>query len=169
MGLKFLFFSLFFVQFVFAQEFNIDTKKATVSFNYISEKTKGTLSGVEAKIRINYSNLKSSTVFGTVDVATLSTGNKMRDKHLKSKDFFDVENHPKMSFTSEFIKKEGKLYQANGVLKIKGIEKNVIFNLEEMKGLLVFKTTIYAADFDVAIKKEREKSKVEITVKIPVK
>ena len=45
----------------------------------------------------------------------------------------------------------------------------MIFNLEEMKGLLVFKTTIYAADFDVAIKKEREKSKVEITVKIPVK
>ena len=37
----------------------------------------------------------------TIEAASLDTKNKMRDKHLRSADFFDVENHPQVRFVSD--------------------------------------------------------------------
>ena len=65
-----------------AQELSLDTEKATVSFNFVAEKVKGTVSGIDATLSLNLSDLGSSTIQGTADVSTLSTGTKMRDKHL---------------------------------------------------------------------------------------
>jgi polyisoprenoid-binding protein YceI len=146
----------------------LDTKSASVEFDYESEKTQGTVSGVKATISLNYSDLASSTVSGTADVTTLSTGNKMRDKHLKSDDFFDSEKYPQMSFNSSSIYMDGGAYKSKGELTIKDITKEVVFSIDETKGALIFTTTIYAKDFDVAIKKDREKSKVHVRVSVPL-
>ena len=154
---------------VFGQTISVDTEGATVSFNYVSEKTKGTLTGVQAQINIDPSNLTAATISGSVDINTLSTGNKMRDKHLKTDEFFDAEKFPKMSFLATEIIKDGDAYKAIGKLTIKDITKDVTFKVTETDGILIFKTMIYSSDFGVAIKKDRDKSKVYISMKIPVK
>jgi len=46
--------------------------------------------------------------------------NEQRDNHLRSADFFDVENHPKITFKSGSIKKDGQGYVAVGNLTIRG-------------------------------------------------
>src|SRR2546430_2010035 len=53
----------------------------------------------------------------TIDAASLDTNNKKRDEHLRSADFFDVENHPQVRFVSdsatlsgEHLKTRGRLY-----------------------------------------------------------
>lgn len=150
-----------------AQELKLDTKNAKVAFVFTSESLEGTVGGVEATITLDFTDLSNSKINGSADVSTLSTVNKMRDKHLKSKDYFDAENHPQMSFTSTSITKEGDDYIASGVLTIKETTKEVYFNIETSDESLVLTTTINADDYDVSPKKS-EKSNVEITVTVPL-
>ena len=49
-----------------------------------------------------------------------------RDKHLRSADFFDVENHPELVFQSESVRRTGKdRYDVTGTLSIRGIGKRI--------------------------------------------
>jgi polyisoprenoid-binding protein YceI len=43
----------------------------------------------------------------TLDAASLDTGNRRRDRHLRSADFFDVENHPELRFRSSSVNDHG--------------------------------------------------------------
>jgi polyisoprenoid-binding protein YceI len=57
----------------------------------------------------------------TADVDTISTNISDRDSHLKSPDFFDVENFPNISFESTNIVKSGDEYEVSGNLTIKDV------------------------------------------------
>jgi len=73
----------------------------------------------------------SDAVFDlSVDVATINTLVEMRDKHLRSADFFDVEKFPTMTYKSTGIKKvsENK-YQLTGDLTLLGVTKPVTMDL----------------------------------------
>lgn len=152
----------------FAQSYSLNTKGGTVSFNYVSESTKGTLKDVEAKVNISSSKLGAATVSGSVSVSTLSTGNKTRDQHLMSDEFFNAAKYPKMTFETGEVIKEGDYLKAKGKLTIKGVSKDVTFTVYEKEGALQFKATIYGADFGVATKKDRDSSKIQVIVKIPL-
>lgn len=152
----------------FAQNYTLNTKGGSVSFNYVSESTKGSLKDVEAKVNISSGKLGSATVSGSVAVSTLSTGNKTRDQHLMSNEFFDAAKHPKMTFETSEVTKDGDVLKAKGKLTIKGVTKDVTFTVYEKEGTLQFKTTIYGTDFGVATKKDREESKIQVVVKIPL-
>lgn len=43
----------------------------------------------------------------TLDAASLDTGNRRRDRHLRSADFFDVEHHPEVRFRSGSVSDHG--------------------------------------------------------------
>jgi polyisoprenoid-binding protein YceI len=91
----------------------------------------------------------------------------MRNKHLQSEEYFNAEKYPTMNFTSSSITKDGDDYKANGTLTIKGITKEVSFTLKMEGENLVFQTTIYASDFNIEVKKGREKNKVSVKVTVP--
>ncbi len=152
----------------FGQSYSLNTTSGTVNFKFVKEDARGSLTGVEAKINIDPSNLGSSTVSGSVPVSTLTTGNKTRDKHLMSDEFFDVAKFPNMSFETGTIEKDGDVYKAKGKLTIKGTTKDVTFTVKEAEGTLQFKATIYSLDFGVSSEKARDDSKVYVLVKIPL-
>ncbi len=152
----------------FSQDLTIDTENAIVSFVFVNDNTEGTINDISASIHLNVSDLSKSVVSGTANVDSLSTGNKGRDKHLKSADFFDAEKYPTMKFTSSEIVKDGDNFIAKGTLTIKDVTQEVTFTLKMDDGSMVFETTIYASDFDVAVKKDREKNKVTIKVVVPI-
>ncbi len=65
------------------------------------------------------------------DVDSLTTNNEQRDGHLKSADFFDVENHPKLTFRSTAIrKKSGSDYVVEGDITIRGTTKHIVLDTE---------------------------------------
>ena len=65
------------------------------------------------------------------DVNTINTGQPDRDAHLKSPDFFDAANYPKLTFKSKSVKKTGdNTYIMTGDLTIRGTTKSVQLTVE---------------------------------------
>jgi polyisoprenoid-binding protein YceI len=66
-----------------------------------------------------------------IQVASIDTDDKKRDDHLRGADFFDVEKFPAMTFKSKkVIPGEDGKFQLLGDLTIKGITKEVTFDVE---------------------------------------
>lgn len=65
-----------------------------------------------------------------VDLASVTTGSDDRDGHLKSPDFFDVENFPTMSFVGTSIVAKDDGYELVGDLTVKGVTKPLALEVE---------------------------------------
>jgi polyisoprenoid-binding protein YceI len=64
------------------------------------------------------------------DVNSIDTNNTDRDAHLKSEDFFDAANFPKMTFTSSSISKiSDEKYKVAGDMTIRGVTKEITLDV----------------------------------------
>ena len=71
-------------------------------------------------------NLESSTFNFTVDANSVDTNSSRRDGHIKSPDFFDVANHPEMTFESTKVEKKSDTHLlVRGDLTFRGVTKPV--------------------------------------------
>ena len=67
----------------------------------------------------------------SADLDSIDTNMAQRDAHLKSAEFFDAENHPKLTFqSSSFTKKSGDAYELQGTLTIRGNSHPVALQAE---------------------------------------
>jgi polyisoprenoid-binding protein YceI len=71
-----------------------------------------------------------SRVEVAIETASVSTGDADRDGHIKSPDFFDIENYPEMKFVSTAVSASGSSWQLVGDLTIKDITKPVTLDFE---------------------------------------
>jgi len=92
---------------------------------------RGQFSGVTGSLVLDRDNLAASRVEVSIDVATINTNNADRDNHLRSADFFDAANHPKMTFVSREVKAQpdGQL-RVTGELTIRGNTRTVVLDAE---------------------------------------
>ncbi len=75
---------------------------------------------------IDEKDLTNSRATVRIDAASLTTGNDDRDAHLRSGDFFDVENHPAIVFVSRGIeRRRGDDYWITGDLTIRGVTRQI--------------------------------------------
>ena len=70
------------------------------------------------------------SVHAEIAVDSVNTGNDQRDAHVKSADFFDVENYPVATFTSSAVEPNGNNYVLHGDLTLKGVTRPVALDLE---------------------------------------
>lgn len=63
---------------------------------------------------------RSPAIELTIDAASLSTRNSFRDRHLRSADFFDVENYPRVRFVSDTVTMKGDRLRVYGRLDAAG-------------------------------------------------
>ena len=75
-------------------------------------------------------NPLDSSVTAEIDLGSIITGSEQRDGHLRSPDFFDIENHPKMLYRSTGLRAEGDHYVLDGELTLRGITRSVPLKLE---------------------------------------
>jgi polyisoprenoid-binding protein YceI len=75
-------------------------------------------------------NPTDSTVSVTIDAASINTNNSMRDDHIRSADFFEVENHPNLTFASTAVRAEDGEYFIDGDLTIRGTTQKVTLTVE---------------------------------------
>jgi polyisoprenoid-binding protein YceI len=82
-------------------------------------------------LQLDPKNFTRSSFTGEIDVASVDTGNVDRDNHLRTNDFFDAPNHPKITFKSTRIEaKAGAEYVVHGDLSIRGVTKPVALDVE---------------------------------------
>ena len=89
----------------------------------------------------------------TIESASLDTGNSMRDKHLRSGDFFDVENQPQVRFVSDSAEVEGETLTVRGRLYAAGksIPLEVGATLRPIDGELEVDATACADSFELGM------------------
>lgn len=92
-------------------------------------KVRGTFNDVQGTIVIG-DDPASSSATATIQVASVDTRNADRDAHLRSADFFDVENYPEMTFRTTGVRPDGEDYLVDGELTIKGVTKPVTLKVE---------------------------------------
>jgi polyisoprenoid-binding protein YceI len=90
----------------------------------------GQLSKASGTISFDPSNPTNASVEVEIEVAGICTGVERRDNHLRSADFFDVEQFPKMFFRSTSIEVVALNHcKVTGDLTIHGITRTVMFNV----------------------------------------
>lgn len=77
-----------------SKTYNLDTDHSNVDFKikHLASKVRGSFGKVEGTIEYDAENLKKLKTTGKIDAASIDTGVEKRDAHLKSADFFDVDN-----------------------------------------------------------------------------
>lgn len=91
---------------------------------------RGKFTAFSGTLDLNAEDFTRSTIAGEIDVASIDTGNADRDNHLRSPDFFDVANHPKIAFKSTSITRDGDGYSVTGDLTIRGATHPVTLAVE---------------------------------------
>jgi polyisoprenoid-binding protein YceI len=85
----------------------------------------GEFGGLTGTISFDPGNLASSKFDAAIDVATINTGNGMKNTHAKSDKWFDADKYPTIRFTSAAITKTSAGYEAKGVLDMHGVQKEI--------------------------------------------
>ena len=110
----------------------IDPVHSEVSFvvrHMMVSKVRGRFDTFEGTI-VTAEDPLASSVTASVDLSSISTGQEQRDAHIRSADFFEVEKHPTMTFTSTGVRANGDGFLLDGDLTIKRVTRPVTFNLE---------------------------------------
>jgi polyisoprenoid-binding protein YceI len=111
----------------FAQGWSLDKAHANVSFSIthmMLSEVDGNFKKFDAKVTSAKSDFSDAKFEFSADVASISTGNEMRDGHLQGKDYFDAAGHGQIKFVSTGIKSNGgNKYTITGNMTMKGVTK----------------------------------------------
>ena len=113
--------------------YQIDPRHSSAQFavtHLMISTVRGEFHGVTGAVVVDDSDVAKSSVDVTIDATTVDTREPDRDKHLKSADFFDVANHPAITFKSTKVEaaEPGKL-KVSGDLTIRGVTKQVVLDV----------------------------------------
>ncbi len=159
---------------------NVDPSHSTVGFtarHLMITKVRGRFTSFVGAIHVAEDRL-SSTVDATVDLASVTTGDDGRDGHLRAPDFFDIENHPTMTFATTGLKEDGGDYRLLGDLTLRGVTNPVEFELEfdgvspdpwgGTRAGFTAKTEINRKDWGLAFNVPMEKGGVLVSEKVKI-
>jgi len=117
-----------------ASDWELDPAHTTATFavrHLMVSTVKGSFENVNGIVNLDETNPARSKVEITIDAASVNTRNAARDGHLKSPDFFDVAQHPKLVFKATKIDKAGKdKFKVVGDLTMRGVTHPVTLEVE---------------------------------------
>lgn len=109
----------------------VDVSHSAVDFSVkhmMIAKVKGSFHNFEAQISADPQDLTTADIAFQIDLSSVDTRNGDRDAHLKSADFFDVENHPKLLFQATKIVGSGDgEYEVTGDVTLHGVTRSETF------------------------------------------
>jgi polyisoprenoid-binding protein YceI len=109
----------------------IDKSHSRIGFSvphYAITEVEGNFKDFDASVVTKAEDFNGAEVTFTGKTASIDTDNERRDGHLKSKDFFDAEANPEVTFKG-LLSKDGGKYKLKGDLTMKGVTKPVVFDV----------------------------------------
>jgi polyisoprenoid-binding protein YceI len=110
-----------------AGTWTLDPAHSEVSFtvrHLAISKVRGTFEKFDVTV-VTAENPEDSTLTATIDVASVNTNQAQRDEHLRTSDFFAIDEFPTMTFVSTGIRHDGEDFYLDGDLTLRGVTKPV--------------------------------------------
>jgi polyisoprenoid-binding protein YceI len=115
-------------------DYTFDPTHSTFGFtarHAMVTKVRGNFGEFEGSAHLDFVDPSQSSVSVTIKVTSIDTGNPDRDTHLRSNDFFAMEEFPDITFQSTAIEAAGDdVVNVTGDLTIRGVAKSVTFEAE---------------------------------------
>ncbi len=115
-------------------KWNIDPDHSVAGFtirHLMIANIRGTLTGITGTILFDPASIENSSVEASLPVAGISTGNRKREEHLMTADFFDVEKFPTITFRSTRLERTGiNRGKITGDLTMHGVTRPVTMEAE---------------------------------------
>lgn len=103
-----------------------DHSEVTFQVRHLLTQVRGSFHDFAGEIRMAEDPADSSVVL-TIRAASIDTANAERDAHLRSADFFDVDEYEEITFTSSRVVATGDdTYDVTGILDMHGVEKEIV-------------------------------------------
>lgn len=161
-----------------AQPHTID--KAHSQINFVAEarfiSAHGNFGKWEAEVVLDPAKIEASSVKITIDAASINTQSDGRDNHLRNKDFFDVQQFPKITFVSKkIVKVDDRKFNVVGDMTIRNVTKEVTIPLTKIlyeggrgrfKGTFELNRTDFGMTYNSALNKIEDIVQVSVDMSV---
>ncbi len=114
--------------------YNFDPTHSNVEFSVrhmVIAKVRGRFGSWSGKLHLDPERPETGKVEVTLEAASIDTGVTDRDNHLKSADFFDVDQYPELRFESTKVEAAGKnKYRVLGDLTIRDVTRKIVLDVD---------------------------------------
>jgi polyisoprenoid-binding protein YceI len=107
--------------------------EAIFQVRHLVTKVRGRFTDFEGTIEYNEAHPEQSSVNFTIQATSIDTAEPDRDKHLRTADFFDVDQYPTITFHSKRItRRSGDTFDVVGELTMHGVTKEIVLPVAHM-------------------------------------
>lgn len=141
------------------------------SIKFKGTDAEGIFKSMKGDISFNENELAASKFSVSIDVASINTGNGMKNKHAKSDKWFDAETYPSIVFTSNKFTKSKTGYKVEGTLEMHGTKKEVSIPFTFASNTFKGKFSVNRMDYGIGTMKGMSKkvsNEIELEISIPV-
>lgn len=119
------------------------------AIKFATAKAEGTFRGLDGTIDFDANDLDAANFDVWVETATISTGNRTKDKHARGGSWLDAEAFPRISFKSESFTKTDAGYAVAGQLNIHGVSKTVSIPFTFSDQIFAGELTVIREDYGI--------------------
>jgi len=149
---------------------SMDLKIAdTYSVKFDGGDPSGEFKGLKGTISFDAANLKDSKFAVSIDVATINTGNGMKNTHAMSEKWMDATKFPLITFTSKEITKVAVGYEAKGTLDMHGVQKEITLPFTFENNVFKGGFSVNRMDYNINTAEPNHGSQVmKVDIEVPV-
>src|SRR5665647_1497344 len=152
--------------FIHSQDWKI-ADSASVKFD--GGDPSGEFSGLKGIVQFDDKDLANSKFDATIDVASINTGNGMKNTHAKSEKWFDAAKYPTIRFTSSSIAKSASGYEAKGILDMHGVQKEIVLPFNFADNIFTGNLEVNRLDYNINTAEPAHGSATfKVSISVPV-
>jgi len=113
--------------------FKFDQAHSTIAFKvrHMLGTAQGRFTKFSGTIEVDREHPEKSSVVATIQVASIDTAIAKRDEHLRSADFFNVQQYPEITFKSRRVKQTGaNTGEITGDFTLHGVTRPITLNIQ---------------------------------------
>ncbi|MCF2501744.1 YceI family protein [Dyadobacter sp. CY107] len=146
------------------------SKGYTIHFD--GKYAKGSFSDLSGLISFDPEHPDAAKFDVVIKVASIETGNDLKNKHAKSDKWFDAERFPEIHFTSTKVARIDSAFVVEGMLELHGIRKEIAipftFRQQESGSMFYGKFKVHRGNFGIGKTHGKESDSTLVEVSVPV-